>query len=77
MSATAQARANVDDVSKRDEARDSTWPEATARGGAWERTQMCCGAWKVRGARDQRNRAFERHMGACVVSDNVEAFMIV
>ena len=37
--------------------------------------ELKCAA--VRGAHDQRNRAFERRVGACAVSDNVEAFTIV
>ena len=50
--ATTQARADVDDNNERVEAHD----------GAWRWTQMCSGAWKAHGARDQWNRAFERRV---------------
>ena len=44
------------------------------------RKQACAGVWwhvAVRGARDQPYRNFERHVGARVVSNDVESFTVL
>ena len=58
------------DVRRRKQARTSAWRRVEVREGSWRHVA-------ARGARDQPYRNFQRHVGACTVSDDVESFTVL